>query len=256
MRNLSVLVASVALAVAGHAQAAAVNFTGTLSVQVSTLPPTVASGSGVAILNGSGGLGALVSLDVAGGTFAATASAPVTDPAAFPIGGNKTTASNGAGSFTGGAGLNGVMPIIGTSNVCLFAACNGGPVANVNVPFTVNGTRGIGIGGGPIAVAGLVNVTVNGSPWTVGTAMVGTVTVSGFIHGPASGGAESAANASGVVRLVTPTTVNTNIGASPTLPAFGIMTLHFDVVPEPGTLLLVATGAAGLGLLGRKRSSR
>ncbi len=250
MRKLFGLTAIAAFALAGQAHAAAVEFTGSVSVAISALPPIVVTGSGVAVLNGSGGLGALTSIDLVGGTFAATASIPVTDTAAFPIGGVKSGVQNGAGSFT----LGGIMPVIGTSNVCLFGACNAS-VANVDVPFTQNGTRGVGIGGGPITVGFLVQVTVQGAPWTTGVATIGTSSRSGFVHGPASGGASSAAANGGAVRLVTPVVINTNIGASPTLPAFAIFDVTF-AIPEPGTFLLLASGAVGLGLLGRKRMSK
>ncbi len=246
MRKLFGLVAVAAIALAGQAHAASVPFTGTVSVTISALPPISVTGSGTLTLNGSGGLGHLTSINLGAGEFSAVASIPVTDPAAFPIGGVKSGVTNGAGSFN----LGGIMPVIGTSNVCLFGACNAS-VANVNVPFTQNGTRGVGIGGAPITVGFLVNVTVQGAPWTTGVATIGSISQAGFVHGPASGGASSAAANSGTVKLVTPVVINTNIGASPTLPAFAVLTLHF--IPEPGTMLLVASGAAGLAFLGRKR---
>ena len=255
MRKLFGLVAVAALALAGQAQAAAVPFTGSLAVQISSLPAISVTGAGVAVINGSGGGAALTSIQLAGGTFAAVASVPVTDPAAFPIGGVKAAPTNGP-RISPAFNLGGQMAVQGVSNVCLFAACNGGPVANVNVPFTQNGTRGVGLGGAPIVVAGLVNVTVQGAPWTTGIVSIGTSSQQGFVHGPASGGAESAAAASGVIKLVTPVTINTNIGASPTLPAFGILTLHFDPIPEPGTLMLLASGVVGLGILGRRKMSK
>jgi hypothetical protein len=51
------------------------------------------------------------------------------------------------------------------------------------------------------------------------------------------------------VVLVTPIKIITNIAG--TLAAFGTLTLTY--VPEPGTLLLLGMGVAGLAALGRRR---
>jgi hypothetical protein len=235
-----VLVLALALAPAAS-RAAAVPFTGTLAVQIATLPPVVVSSSGVATVSGGAHVG---SLALPGGTFATNALVvPVTDPAAFPIQGVQVTATNGAGSFSGSP-LGGPMPLIGVAKVCLFGACGAPPVNNVVVPLSA-----VGVGGSQ-TVAFVVNVTVVGAPWTTGTALVGTLTQMGFAHGPAS--ATSSTNAaSGVVRLVTPIFVSTSVAPSPVVPAFGILRLHF--VPEPGTLLLLAGGIAVLARVGFHR---
>lgn len=76
-----------------------------------------------------------------------------------------------------------------------------------------------------------------------------------IVTGGASGiGASSAAAPSGVVRLVTPIVVNTSIGSLPTLPAFGILDLHF--IPEPGTMVLLISGLVSLAVVGRRRMGR
>src|SRR5262249_58231827 len=95
---------------------------------------------------------------------------------------------------------------------------------------------------------GLNKEAVSGAAWTVGTASVGTATRMGFQHGPASLTSSTAA-ASGQVQLVTPIFISTSQRQFPEIAAFGILDLHF--VPEPGTLLLLAGGIAGLVLVGR-----
>jgi hypothetical protein len=60
--------------------------------------------------------------------------------------------------------------------------------------------------------------------------------------------------ASGTVSLVTPVFVSTNIGPSAVVPVFAFLNLHF--VPEPGTLVLLGAGIAGLVSSGRTRNRK
>jgi hypothetical protein len=240
MRKLSYALAASLLAfgLAGQAQAANVGFTGSIAIQVATLAPNVLPGAGTAVVNGSGGGGAINSLALAGGTFATAGIVlPVTDPGASPIKGLQLTASNQAGAFSG-AQLGGTMPLNGAVKVCLFGACSAA-VANIAVPLNVVGAGGVAY------VTGAVNLTVVGAPWTTGTVSIGTITTMG---------AAAPASPSGTVSLVTPVFTSTNIGASAVVPVFGILTLHF--VPEPGTLVLVGAGIAGLVSYGRTRRAR
>ena len=158
------------------------------------------------------------------------------------IAGIQVTAHNGAGAFagSGGAGFGGTMPIVGSAKVCLFGPCSAA-VSNLNVPLTVVGAGGVAL------VTGAVNLTVVGAPWTTGTAAVGTITAMGGVSPLSNTGAPS-----GAVTLVTPIFISTNIGASAVVPGFGILSLHF--VPEPGTLMLLGSGIAGLVAFGRSRA--
>ncbi|MDJ0864613.1 MAG: PEP-CTERM sorting domain-containing protein [Myxococcota bacterium] len=251
MRKLSAFFAVALLVLAGAASAAVVPFSGSIGVSIAGLPPIAATGSGLATINGSGGGTHVSTMLIPSSPFAATSvQVPVTDPGAFPIQGVQATVHNASGTFVSGAGegtLNGPMAVVGVAKVCLFAPCSAPPPANVSVPLGV-----IGAGGTTTAFV-LVNATVQGNPWTTGSAAVGTVVEAGFAHGPASA-TSSTAIGSGVLRLVTPTFVSTNIAASSVLATFGIFDLHLGV-PEPGTLLLLGSAAAGLALFGRTRRS-
>lgn len=206
-------------------------------------------GSGVAIVNGSGGFGPLTNLALPAG-FVATAlvEVPVTDPAASPIQGFQLQVGNGAGSFAiGGNGLlGGVMPLPGFERFCLFGSCPVA-VANLTVPLTPVGA------GGFATQPGAVNLTVNGAPWTTGTVMaqgLGTSTFTGYAQGPASA-PSSTARPGGTLLLVTPFTVTTNIASDGPLSGFAFLTLRF--VPEPASAIFLGTGLALLSGLGRQR---
>jgi len=244
MRKLLGLIAVsfLAVGVAGQASATALGFTGVMGIQLATLAPVLIPGAGTAIINGSGGGSHINTLSLAGGTFATSGYVlPVTDPSAAPIKGLQVTVVNASGAF-GGAPLAGTMPLIGSTKVCLFGACSAA-IANLNVPLSPVGAGGVAF------VTAAVNITVVGAPWTAGTVAIGTIT--------AMGGATPASNtaqASGVVSLVTPVFVSTNIGASAVVPVFGLLQLHF--VPEPGTLVLLGSGIAGLVSYGRTRTRK
>lgn len=247
MRKVQVFLAAgllLALGIGGQAQAATAPFTGSIGLQIATLS-SESTGSGTHTVNGSTGGGHLSSFTMPPGAIGTSAlSILVTDPAAAPIGGLQITVNNASGAFTGGANIGGTMPLNGASKVCLFGPCSGA-AANITVPLTVVGA------GGTTAVSVFVNVTVTGNPWTIGSVPFGTVSTAGFAHGPASV-TSSTASESGVLRMVTPVFISTNIPASAVVPSFGFFDVHFGV-PEPGTLALFASGIATFILLGRNR---
>jgi hypothetical protein len=189
------------------------------------------------------------------GIFAFSGSSPV-DPTSSPIVGvDWVGVGNGTGNFAfnfAGSG-GGLMAVTGAANICVNYPNGGGdcstsPTFNITVPFTQGpGVNGIGLGGAPIEVPGFISVTVAGNGWTTGTFDFGAP---GFVQSgsPLSDG--------GHVKLISPVVVyNTNPDpAKRVIPGFAI--LELNLVPEPGTLLLLASGVAGLAMVGRKRMSK
>ena len=148
-----------------------------------------------------------------------------------------------------------------TANQLTPAALQG---KKLKVPGT--GIKGLGVGG-LLTVGGFaaIRISVEAAPWTVKTATAidqtdantGTmafhnVTKMGFAHGPASG-TTSTAQPSGVLQIVTPAQVRTNLalGSNKKISVLTSLIVHF--VPEPGMLLLLGSGVVGLALLGRNR---
>jgi hypothetical protein len=240
------------LLLGSEAQGVALPVEWELEIQFGTSATRIGvAGTGVAIVNGSGGLGALTSLELPAGMIAsAMAALDVTDPAASPIQGILLIVSNGAGNFAIGTGgdLGGAMALPGRERICLFSNCDAAPPANVSVPLTP-----IGAGGFAYSV-GSVNLTVEGAPWTTGIATaigLGTTMFTGYAHGPASN-TGSTAQVGGSLQLITPFTVATDIQVDGPLTAVARLTLRF--VPEPTSALLVAGGLVALARWGRSRS--
>ena len=258
----SALVACLAIGIAGSAHAATLDFTGALSLTLGYYPPFVIPGTGTAQVSGDGSAH-LLALSLVGGSFGpVTTSIPLTSQAELSSI-RFTGVRNLSGSFSGlsgGPSGGGPMGVAGIQKICMMFNCG----LNISIPLSPTiGGAGFGLGG-MRTVTGAVNLTLQHAPWTIGqppmtlhtpgSAITTPVLPGGFAHGPASL-TSSTARLSGVVQLVTVSKVYTSLtGASPELPLTGVLTLHF--VPEPGTLLLLGSGALGLGLCGRRRRKR
>jgi hypothetical protein len=221
------LVATLALGAPTLARAVALPFVGELSIAIQTLEPIAVRAGAIAEV-GTRDTDHMTSLAFAAGVFADQhVVLQLTDPAVFPIMGLQATLANQAASLseTGGGRLRGAMPLSGIVKVCLFGPC-GSAVANLDVPL---GNVGLG---GTTHLTGAVNITVQGAPWTTGTATVGTVANQGSRHGPASA-TSSTAQIDGSLNLVTPIFVSTNIGALSVVPVFGFLRLGFGSLTFP-----------------------
>jgi len=165
-----------------------------------------------------------------------------------------------------------ILPVYGMAKICLLStACTLFIDMPYTAPTTVNGVPGTGIKG--VGVGGLITaggygairISLQAAPWTIKTATVlDQITTTGgsrifvpqilkgWAHAPAST-TSSTAQPSGVVQLVTPAQVVSNIpyGSYDKLSTLVTAVIHF--IPEPGMLLLIGSGVTGLALLGRRR---
>jgi hypothetical protein len=290
MRKLLALLAAalLVLGVAGAANAAVLNFSGTATVLLAEYPPGVLTGGGVATINGSAGVipAHLSTLRLAasrgnvGGTFTRI----VTDPDTIQNGvsalvydavqmltGTLVQLSAGAASTSTGGGQLGMGGIV---KICLLStACTQYLPLVLDQPTTPNATvpggrKGPGVGGLITAGGyGGIRISLQGAPWTIKTAtsvdqitvgatrVMSTWTAKGWAHAPAST-TTSTAQGTGMVQLIAPSQVSTNLplGSSDKLGQFVIAVVHF--IPEPGLMLLLGSGVAGLALLGRRRMRR
>ena len=269
-----------ALLLPSAASAAVLPYGGFIALSLGDLPGLVVPGGSVGIVNGSLGGPHVTTLSVLAGAFGPATQVLVVTASATVGAVAFTAVANAPGLFVGGTGpslLGGPMGLTGTAQICLFTStCLGGSVL---VPLT----GGLGAGTATQTLPGFIALTLQHQVWTQGLA---TVTIhdaatttgagtgppptqhaantntlaaqAGFAHGAASGTSSTTAAQSGVIQLVTVTKAWTSLtGAFPELPLFGILTLHFTSgdVPEPGTLLLLGAGVAGLVAVGRKKRS-
>lgn len=276
-------------AVGTPSRAEIVSFDGSLSIQIGTLPPVPAVGSGVATVQfGTGNVVTQIALDA--GAFATSITAMVpTD--VFPIVQIKLTGPGGmlqnqAISFgTGGPctanhpnvicpgnGLGGFAGLDGTALVGLFfttmhtaGSSNPAgtlPAGNLAIPLGV-----VGGGSTTTAAAGGIQVTVSGAGWTTGMVAVfnPTATTMFLLHGGGSTSLQVTQTGTTQVftgsnpgnsqlSLVSPIQIFDNAQGEFT-PSIARISL---TLPEPGatTLLLAGAGviSALYGLRRRRRS--
>jgi hypothetical protein len=253
------------LGLAGQASAKLLEWHGTITTKLGAGKPAKTTGQGVASVNQTNGGSHATTVRLAADFTAAGNGVPVTDPEV--TGTIKTiivSASNVSGTFApisgGGPLTQDTLAIPGIAKVCLvFTGCPN----FLPLQLTANdGNTGVGVGGlVTVGGAGSIRISLENAPWTLGTGMrrqmtdnsgFTSVTIGGFIHGPASN-TSSTALGSGVIQLITPIQVSTAgiPGQNDKLALFASMRIHF--VPEPGIMLLLGSGVVGLALIGRSR---
>jgi hypothetical protein len=262
------MAAALSLGIAGEATGVELAYRGSLEIEMATVSANSGgvfvsefasasiAGQGTVLANDSGAPGHLTQLRIEGGAFSGVTGIPATDIFFFPFAGLQVTVANSAGVFSGSgnAGFGGVMPLNGVAKVCLFGTCDAAAVLNVSVPLSV-----VGIGGSAF-VTGPLNLTVQGAPWTTGTATVqvpksrgGTET---FTRMGSANPNSATADAGGAVTLVTPVFIVSNSAYLRFLPSFAIFHLEFIPEPDPALAGVIAAGAVGLVALGRSRRKR
>ncbi len=286
MRKLSIALLSAAFVLLGAvvSQAAAPIVGGSFQIRLSGLPPlglganlagSIAVNPGTVIENANEFGPA--NIDLPDSLF--TGVPQISDLRINGLG--KPAATSTLTNFGGGlqAGIVGGNPgavagVNGTATICVFA-CAGLQVA---IPLTL-----VGAGGALFTTALYQPLTVTAATgWTTGAAVItginsqvnstlglgtcipvtcsGTQLVTGTGNGvyvstvTLSGSNNLTASGNGTITLVTPVITKSLAG---NLPLYGIQTLVFlAAAPEPGTLLLLGSGIAGLVALGTRRARR
>jgi hypothetical protein len=241
-----VMIAALGLAGAAHG-APLTNASISIPLGTALAPPPI-SGTGTGTSPGGGN--AWVNGNILVGTAAATGitSAPPITQVVISLAGHA------AGNFTAtggpGGGVGGPMTLSGVARILAYT----GNVTLVAVPLSAAGQPGgfvsVTGGGGTI-------IQAYGTGWTTGswTLMAPATTVGGGTTTPqtvtATGADLRTPLGGGTLVLISPLFIRTNLAGD--IPTFAVLTLGFAPIPEPGTLLLLGSGIAGLALLGRKR---
>jgi hypothetical protein len=187
-----------------------------------------------------------------------------------------------------GGGYNGRLPVSGLVKLCLLNTdCT--ITADVELtqpdPTRPGGIKGIGVGGllTVNVLNGFANISLAAKPWQIASATLidqielptpsnnitfVTIQIRGFAHGPNSASSTTASfttamattpsgsitvTGGGVIQLISPAQVITNLTTGTSDKIAGGTTLIVRFIPEPGLLMLIGSGVAGLALLGRSR---
>lgn len=169
---------------------------------------------------------------------------------------NTGTATLRAGGFDYVIDLSVIGDFSGTTSV---ASVLSNTLRLTGVPFNTGDARITGLSSNVVRVPSLGNVT--GVAFTLNLTTVQivtatTVTATGMIVTnntvTITGGTNNLASASqaGSIKMVSPFRIKTGTLAGNVA---GSLTKTLTFVPEPGTVLLLVTGAVGLAIVGRKR---
>jgi len=292
MKRKAILLGVLSIFVAGQAGAKVLDTWTRISIQFTNLARAEASDTGVGVttLNTSGSGFHLNTISIGQGQngvpgLSLNTIMPVTDPIVSNGGIVSVRLTNirgradgvdgpqGAGgvlapisgaiqSTTTPTGNLGTVPTSGMVRICL-GAIGCGLFLPLDAGATVNGVAVGGGVGGILTIGGLgtIRISILGAPYTVKTitafnrtnnGAIDTYTEKGFAHGPLSA-TSSTGQTSGVLQVVTTNHTSTVgvPGNSDISGQFFRILVHF--IPEPGLLLLLGSGAAGMALLGRKR---
>ena len=253
-----------ALSGAEVSKAASMQWEGTISVSLSSSEDLSVEASGEAVVIDNGNGFTLQTLRPVGDSFG-TDTVFLTDPEVPVIAAVRLEAGVGFGTlapFDPLAPLSqsqltkNILPLYGTLKLCvLSSACT----SYIPIPL-VSPSFGAAVGVGGLVTIGLgaIRISVEAAPWTLRDAAVTVETpsgstfqfvTSGSAHGPYSF-TGSTALMGGQLSLVTPMLITSNqLDVAPI--AYARLTLRF--VPEPGLLLLLASGVVGLWILSRIR---
>jgi hypothetical protein len=231
---------------AAGAGAAVLPVDGTLSITLGSIGTVVVTGSGTGSSAGGVGSSATVPAGLINGVVNVTV--PITPPI---LALSKITVpapfANAAGSFA----PNGAMA---NSLVANLFFTTGSPAGSVPL-FYVGGGLGTAkalISGLPLTLVGatFTNLGLSAGNPTV-TTMVMKISASVPVTVTATAFDKRTAGGAGTLQLVAPATLKIFAGALGEMPVVGTLTLQF--VPEPGTLLLLGAGAAGLTSVARSK---
>jgi len=252
-----------ALSAAEASNAASMQWEGTISVSLPSSQNLSVDASGEAVVVDNGNGFTLQTLRPVGNSFG-TDTFLLTDPEVAPMAAIRLEAGVGFGTlapFDPLAALSqpqlaqNILPVFGSLKLCvLSSACT----SYIPIPLA-SPSFGAGVGAGGLVTYGLggeIRVSLEAAPWTVRDATVTVVTpsegsfqfaTSGSAHGPHSF-TGSTALTGGQLSLVTPILITSSQFDAP--PA-ALARLMLRFVPEPGLLLLLASGVVGLGILSR-----